>query len=188
MDILDNELGSANTIVLAIDGGTPRFSSGLQDMLRQMTAIFGQSFWDFLMVGVTKWKYDQYSIDQRQTDCDFYGDPSDDCKNEAWFIRELTNQLNAKFDLQREVTFSFMDSFSQAGPNQNDEVQQQYWIRETQKLWIEATTKNETFDFLTIDDILEQNTACKEENQYLHDIIDEDLTNMKEDINFSRVQ
>ena len=40
-----------------------------------------------MMVGVTKWKYSQSAIDERQDSCDFYGDPSDDCKNEAWFIR-----------------------------------------------------------------------------------------------------
>ena len=41
MDILDNELGSANVIVLVIDGATPRFSKALSDMLRQMSSIFG---------------------------------------------------------------------------------------------------------------------------------------------------
>ena len=44
MDILDNELESANIIVLAIDGATPRFSSGLYDMLRQMSSIFGDTW------------------------------------------------------------------------------------------------------------------------------------------------
>ena len=45
MDILDNELGDANVIALAIDGATPRFSSGLYDMLRQMSAIFGETWY-----------------------------------------------------------------------------------------------------------------------------------------------
>ena len=36
MEILDNELGSTNLIVLLIDGNTPRFSSGLYDMLRSV--------------------------------------------------------------------------------------------------------------------------------------------------------
>merc|ERR1711971_46079 len=124
MEILDNELGSANVIVLAIDGSTPRFSSGLYDMLRQMSSIFGETWWDFMMVGVTKWPYDQASIDKRKNDCDFYGDPSDDCKNEAWFIRELSQQLKEKFEIERTLTFAFMDSFSQSGPNLKDEVQQ----------------------------------------------------------------
>ena len=44
MDILDNELENANIIVLAIDGATPRFSSGLYDMLRQMSSIFGETW------------------------------------------------------------------------------------------------------------------------------------------------
>ena len=56
------------------------------------------------MVGVMKWKYDQYSIDQRKQDCDFYGESSDMCKNEAWFMRELSQQLEEKFGVQRDLT------------------------------------------------------------------------------------
>ena len=50
MNILDNELGDANVIVLAIDGGTPRFSSGLYDMLRQMSSIFGETWLELFQV------------------------------------------------------------------------------------------------------------------------------------------
>ena len=182
MDILDSELGSANTIVLAIDGSTPRFTSGLQDMLTQMSSIFGHTWWDFMMIGVTKWPYDQASIDDRQDDCDYYGDPSAQCKNEAWFIRSLSQQLEEKFGQNRSFTFAFMDSFSQAGPELDDQVQQQYWIQETSKLWQEATNKNETFDFLTIDDILDENFKCKQENSRLHDIIDEEISGLKDNI------
>ena len=66
------------------------------------------------MVGVTKWKYSQAAIDERQDMCDHYGDPSEKCKNEAWFIRELSQQLEEKFDVTRNLTFAFMDSYSQA--------------------------------------------------------------------------
>ena len=52
-----------------------------------------------------------------------------------------------------------MDSFSQSGSNKNDLVQQQHWVKETEKLWLEATRRNGTIDFLTIDDILEENVV-----------------------------
>ena len=54
MDILDNKLGYTNKILLLLDGNMPRFSSGLSDMLRQMNAIFGEKWWDFMMIGVSK--------------------------------------------------------------------------------------------------------------------------------------
>ena len=44
MDILDNELGSANVILLTLEGSTPRFTSGLYDMMRQMSSIFGETW------------------------------------------------------------------------------------------------------------------------------------------------
>ena len=75
-----------------------------------------------------------------------------------------------------------MDSFSQTFPGIDDEVQQEHWIEETNKLWKEATGKNETFDFKTIDEVLEENAACKEENLRLHDIIDEEIAIIKEDV------
>ena len=132
------------------------------------------------MVGVTKWPYDQASIDRRQGDCDHYGDPHPQCHNEAWFIREMSQQFQDKFDLTRNFTFAFMDSFSQAYPGMEDEIQQEHWVEETSKLWKEATGKNETFDFKTIDDVLEENAACKQEVLRLTDIIDEEIAELNE--------
>jgi len=183
MDILDNKLGYAHIILLVLEGSTPRFSSGLEDMLKQMSSIFGETWWEYMMIGVSKWPYDQDSIDKRQEECDYYGDPSDQCHNEAWFIREFNQQLQERFDLSKNFTFAFMDSFSQAGPNLEDIVQQEHWLEETDKLWTEATSKNSTFDFLTIDDVLEQNAECKQENKRLHDIIDDNITALYDGLN-----
>ena len=181
-EILDNELESANVIVLVIEGSIPRFSTGLYDMLKQMSSIYGENWWNFMMVGVSKWRYDQESIDERQEICDYYGDPSDYCKNEAWFIRELSQQFQEKFGIERNLTYAFMDSWSQAGPNLHDEVQQSHWNEETNKLWSEATYRSGIVDFKTIGDILEENALCKEEINRLHDIITEDIKQLKENI------
>ena len=179
MEVLANDLGSANTIVLAIDGQLARFGLGVQDMLRQMSSIFGRDFWNFLAIGVTKWKMDQDSITDRNNTCQWY---PDQCRNEAWLIQEISSQLQEKFQQNRSFTFAFMDSYSQSRPDIDDPVQQEHWIQETNKLWQEATNKNETFDFLTIDDILEENFKCKQENDRLTDIIDEEISSLKDNI------
>jgi len=171
MEVLDGTLGYSNVILLLFDGQTARFTSGLQNMLRQMSSLFGQAWWDFMVIGVSKWKYSQEAIDQRQDECDHFGDPSDGCKNEAWFMREITSQLQEKFHLHRNFTFAFIDSFSQSWPNTDDEVQQEHYQIETKILWDAATKSNKTFDFQTIDDILA-------ENQRLRDIIDTSITEL----------
>ena len=127
------------------------------------------------MVGVTKWEYSQKAIDKRKADCDYYGDPSDECRNEAWYIRTTLQELDEKFGVKKNLPFAFMDSFSQSGPNLNDEVQQGYWINETEKLWSEATRRNESLDldFQTMDEVLE-------ENKHLRQIIDEEIKQLKE--------
>ena len=55
-------------------------------------------------------------------------------------------------------------------------------MKETNKLWLEATRGNETFDFKTIDEVLEENQLCKEENKRLNDIIEEDIKELNEKV------
>ena len=74
--------------------------------------------------------------------------------------------------------FAFLDSWSQSPLGINDPVQQEHWQLETQKLWDFSTGKNETFEFMTIDDVLEENAKCKQENLRLHDIIDDNITEL----------
>ena len=50
IEILNNELGSANVIVLVIDGATPRFTRGLFDLLKQMSTIFGENLYIEILV------------------------------------------------------------------------------------------------------------------------------------------
>jgi len=142
-----------------------------------MSAIFGQVWWDYMMIGVTKWKYSQAAIDEREDACNDYGEDSEFCVSEEKFIKEFSQQLEEKMGLIQNFTFAFMDSFSQSGnSNLNDEVQQMHWQEETRKLWVEATRRNDSLEFKTIDEVLEENQLCKEENQRLHDIIEDNIT------------
>ena len=113
MEVLDGTLEYSHTILLVFDGQTARFTSGLQNMLRQMSSLFGEAWWDFMVIGVSKWKYSQEAIDDRQEACDHYGNPSENCKDEDWFRREIGSQLEEKFHVNRNFTFVFIDSFSQ---------------------------------------------------------------------------
>ena len=90
-------------------------------------------------------------------------------------MREMTKQLVDRFGVHRNLTFAFMDSFSQSGQNMEDDTQQLHWKNETNKLWSEATGRQKTFDFRTVDDVLE-------ENQRLRDVIDEDIQELKESV------
>ena len=183
MDVLKNELGYTNLITLVLEGSTPRFGEALYNMLRQMTSIFGNDWWDFMVVGVSKWSYSQVAINTRNMTCTNYPDR---CQDEAWFINEFNAQFQEKFGLTKNFTFAFVDSWSQTIPNNEDPIQQMYWKQETDKLWEAATSKNETFPFMTIDDVLEDNAACKaeninrkEENLRLLNILNEDIPILK---------
>ena len=51
--------------------------------------------------------------------------------------------------------------------NKKDRVQQEYFQRETKKLWDFATGSNETFEFQTIQEVLEQNYELKDLKMWL---------------------
>ena len=123
----------------------------------------------------SKWEYSQGAIDKRNQTCTIM---PENCKDEAWFRNEFNAQFHEKFGLNKSFIFAFMDSWSQSPLGINDPVQQEYWQKETRKLWDFSTERNETFEFMTIDDVLEENVKCKEENQRLHDIIDDNITEL----------
>ena len=55
-----------HTFVLLFNGQEPRLSLGLQSMIRTLEKIFGNHFWSNVILGVSRWGYDQRSIERRQ--------------------------------------------------------------------------------------------------------------------------
>ena len=167
MDTLANVVDHVDTIVLLLDGRKTRFDASLQNMLKRMSQIFGLDWWNYIVVGVSFWAYDQHSIDEREC----YPDYPERCHDEAWFCGETNSQLQEKFNLDLTFTCVFTDSWSQTpGPpgfNTDDPLQQEHWKTETGILWDITASREDTFGFLTIDDILEENTRLKEENRQL---------------------
>ena len=178
MRVLANTLDHADTIVLVLKGTETRFTEGLQTMIKRMTLMFGQAWWDYLIFGVSFWPYDQESIDARECFPDF----PQYCKDEAWFAREMNLQAQEKFGITQNFTFVFTDSWSQtAGPpgfNTEDPLQQQHWQKETGILWNITTTREEPFSFMTIDDILEENARQRAEIKWLNNVITNNISDL----------
>ena len=123
----------------------------------------------------------QEAIDHREEECEYYPDA---CKDEAWFIREINAQLRDKFDQDRNFTYCFTDSWSQTRPGHiDDPTEQAHWTEETGKLWEETTNRTSEFSFRTIDDILEENAAQKEQIRWLNNVITNNISELS-----SRIQ
>ena len=56
---------SANTLLLLLKGTDIRLDSALQQMLREMVALFGAEMWNHVVIGVSFWPFDQYNVDKR---------------------------------------------------------------------------------------------------------------------------
>merc|ERR1719500_1611083 len=180
MDILANVVDHTDTFLLLFDGRETRFDASLQNMIKRMTMIFGHNWWDYLVIGVSFWAYDQDSIDERKC----YPEYPEYCHDETWFCSERNRQLQEKFNVKKNVTCVFTDSWSQTpGPpgfNTEDPLQQEHWKSETDALWEITASIEDSFSFMTIDDILEENTRLKVENQWLNDVISSNITHLSE--------
>merc|ERR1719209_1470285 len=180
MDILANVVDHTDTFLLLFDGTETRFDASLQNMIQRMTMIFGHKWWDYLVIGVSFWAYDQASIDERQC----YPEYPDYCHDETWFCEDMNRQLQEKFNVKKNFTCVFTDSWSQTpGPpgfNTDDPLQQEHWKNETGILWDITTSREDSFSFMTIDDILEENSRLKVENERLNDIIRDNITELTE--------
>ena len=62
MSVLKDTVKSATVLFLVLDGGADRFSDSLQQMIREMRALFGDNMWDNLIVGVNKWSYSESAV------------------------------------------------------------------------------------------------------------------------------
>merc|ERR1719249_206066 len=158
------------------DGTETRFDASLQNMLKRMTQIFGVDWWNYVVIGVSFWAYDQDSIDDRVCEPDY----PQYCKDEAWFCNQTNSQLRDKLHVEKNFTCVFTDSWSQTGNNVEDPLQQEHWRNETGILWEITTGREDTFGFMTVDDILEENARLKEENKWLNDVIRNNITQLTE--------
>ena len=122
-------------------------------------------------MGVSHWHYDQGSIGERNhTE-----------KTETWWIDDMNAQLHEKFHLEQNLTAVFIDSWAKQDWNLNDPLQQEAFDRETEKLWT-IISNNPTFEFKTIQDVLEENRRLKEENKWLNDVITNNISEIMEQL------
>ena len=75
------------------------------------------------------------------------------CHDERWFMSGISNIIESKFHIGRNLTFTFIDSWAKHPLNLDDLFQQEAFNREAEKLWKEATTSEEFF-FKSVHDIL----------------------------------
>merc|ERR1711962_1827428 len=171
MATLKDAVKSANTLMLLIKGDQTRFNSALQQMLREMEALFGRMFWNNVIIGVSFWPYDEASVARRKHQG----------ITEEKFIKQCNAQLEEQFHINPTVNGVFIDAMSQASWNKNDAAQQEAYQRETGKLW-NFSKSSELFAFKTVEDIMEENVKLKNEVDWLNDIITKNITELQEKV------
>merc|ERR1719495_2883761 len=171
MNTLKDAVKAANTLVLLISGEQQRFNSALQQMIREMEALFGETFWDNAIIGVSFWAYDRASVAKREHQG----------KTEENFIREWNEQLQQKFHINQTLQGVFIDAMSQDSWAKDDMPQQEAFQRETAKLW-KFAQGSDLFAFRTVQDVLAENKELKDEIKYLNNVITQNITELQKDI------
>ena len=57
---------TTNGFLLLFNGKSERFDANIQQMVREMEAMFGKTVWNHVVLGVSFWKFDEASIMQRK--------------------------------------------------------------------------------------------------------------------------
>ena len=110
--------------------------------------------------------YKKTRIDERNESCT--GDDTSDCKNEEWYRTKISHILQKNYGqyIKGNLTFTFIDAYSQKGRSKADQTQQKHFLLETEKLWQFANNPGEVI-FQTIDDVLKENQKLKQSEQNL---------------------
>ena len=176
MNSLSNRVNYADAVLLVVPGSTTALSESVQNLLKRISLTFGDGWWDYLVIGVSNWPYDQDSIDDRNQDCEDYPDSCEDEKN---FKETFDNIIREDLGQELNLTYVFADAWSQSGDkNKNDISQQTYWNKTTDILWNTIDTRENSFSFKTINQVLEENEEMRGEIKWLNDIIAQNISNL----------
>lgn len=104
-DIIDcmRRLEYVNSIVLVVNGENLRFSTSLQNMIKQFEKAFTPRFYDHSIICLTKWYMDDNSVEERE----------EDGKTEESVSQELTKKICESPNLmcKGSLPVIFVDSF-----------------------------------------------------------------------------
>ena len=152
VNVLEHVVKNAHTLLLLFNGEDSRIDASLQQMIREMEALFGKdNFWSHTMLGVSHWSYSQQDIYERNLTG----------KSEATWLADTNQFLNEEFDIGYDLDAVFIDSWAKQPFNLADEGQQEAFDRETAKLW-DFTMSMVPFEFMTIEDVLQELSLCQE--------------------------
>ena len=176
VNFLKNTLNTTNTFLLCFNGAQDRIDASIQQMIREMLALFGKKFWDNVVLEFTMWSYDMNSILQR----------NHSGKTESWKLEDTNLALQEIFGVETSLPGVFIDSWAMQDWNLDDESQQIAYKRETDNLW-KLTSVMNPFEFKTIEDVLEELFYLRGENERLTKIIEDDITQLKQDVDHNSV-
>jgi len=170
VDALKNSIKTANTFLLTFNGQSERFDTLLQQMLREVEALFGTGFWDHVVLEATHWSFDADEVEDRGPNAE-----------ENW-CESMNTEIQKNFvHVTQNFSCVFIDSWARKGRHVNDTDEQEAFQRETQKLW-DLTKQFGPFEFKSLEDVLADLYQCREERDCLDGVIAGDLKTMKDDV------
>merc|ERR1712107_84210 len=92
-------------------------------------------------------------------------------------MENWNNELDEKFHINISLPGVFIDSWSQQPWNTGDSQQQEAFYRETGKLW-DFSQEMDLFDFMTIEDVLEEIEELRAEVKWLSDVITNNISQL----------
>ena len=110
MTILNNDVKGANALLIVMKGSMNRIDAGFQKAINHMQNLFGNGFWNNVIIGVSFWQYIPYEINKRNRSQE----------DEEWFKTKWQQAFHEKFQINIELEFIFIDSHFNVNMDPND--------------------------------------------------------------------
>ena len=92
---LKNTVNTTNVFLLSFNGEVDRLDTALQQMIREMVALFGEGFWDNVILEFTHWACDDHSVMMRNSTG----------KTEEWKLKNYNEGLQEIIIIRRISLF-----------------------------------------------------------------------------------
>ena len=148
-------IGFVNTFLLVINSQEPRFSQQLIEAISLFSEIFGQEFFESILLCYTKFSYDQKSVRQRQRGAQ---------RDEQTIISEVTQKFIDEFEYSlKSDQFIFLDNaIFFDNQEEYEELEIRKFMQAKQKI-IEFTQARPPFLCLDIKEAVKEADRLKQE-------------------------
>ncbi len=130
VNVLRDEIKFVHAFIIAFKQQDNRMTYSLRSMIGLMQKMFGDEFWDNVILAATHWNYHPKNTQLRLA--------SVPPISEKWWENQFNDLFAAEYGLQKKIPAVFIDTYY----DKNNPIEAEEFNNNTNELWYFAKTRN----------------------------------------------